>query len=89
MKLLVKADQYAYRLYRPGGELPETLPEHKVDGHRCLGHYTTLAALLKGAREHLLKSKAARAADMLKMLERWQASEDDIAEALDLPEPRA
>lgn len=70
MKLQVRADQYAFRLYRPGGELPETLPEHRVDGHRCVGHYTTLADLIRGARQLLLKDKAKRAVDLRAFLER-------------------
>jgi hypothetical protein len=64
MDFLIKSDQFAYRLYRPGGEVPETLPEHRVDGYRCIGHYTTLTGLLVGARNHLLKLKSKKAMEL-------------------------
>jgi hypothetical protein len=78
MKFLVKADQYAFRLYRPGGELPETLPEHRVDGHRCIGHYASVTSLLRGARNHLakLRSTKATALDALLMREQKNRAED-------------
>lgn len=78
MKFLVKADQYAFRLYRPGGELPETLPEHRVAGHRCVGYYHTVDALLRGARGHLakLRSTKATALDALLLREQKNRAED-------------
>lgn len=83
MKLQVRSDQYAFRLYRPGGELPETLPEHRVEGYRCVGHYTTLRDLLAGARGLLLKDKSKRALDLREFLDRAEKADRETVRALE------
>lgn len=83
MKLQVRADQYAYRLYREGGELPETLPEHRLAGYRCIGHYTTVRDLIRGARDFYMKSKAKRAVDLVEFLEGLEEADRKVVECLE------
>ncbi len=83
LKLLVKSDQYAFRLYRPGGELPETLPEHRVDGYRCIGHYTTIRTLIQGARDFLAKDRSKRALELRDFLDRSAESDRATLTALE------